>query len=457
MSRSIHTTRHNIEEMKCWNFSDSERRKRLIVELEEQAAIKRRTKRRVKEDRSCFEMPLQPVDVEQIPIVVNDTGKYIHYPASPDDIRSVMRLLPIGVMDGASRIELCLGADYQNIESSLYNDNEDPYTGRIGCEVLPDVYCGRCQAIYTTGESRIRLFAYVYDLDMPDRSMWECCLRLEMLSSFVHEVAHHYDFMMRVARGRWRMDDHDKAEIYAESIQHDWVEDYIVSYIKQAYSEQVKNLDDWIQYYGGASVSLLQIAGDPRTTAKNGLINISKAWFSISSAIGNLAKSVANGESLPQTRLGFARDLHYSELYELALQIIDDVLAENPDDLEALTLKADIYEHQEQHQEARVLAESAVQKDDSCEDAWRVLVNVYEEINNWQGLQDATTILIDKAKLGAIPKSSMLLSRARAKFELGDSAGALADLDVIDAIQWNSPRGTPTWIIRRIAELRGKY
>lgn len=152
MARSIHTTRRHIEESRRWDVSDSEHRDKLISGLEGETAVKRRVKSRVRRERAVGGELLPPTDIELIPIVVKDNGPCIHYPASADDIRHVMRLLPGGVLDGLNGVELCLGADRQDEDSGFDQDEPDPHTGRIGRETLPGVFSGRVLAVYTSGE-----------------------------------------------------------------------------------------------------------------------------------------------------------------------------------------------------------------------------------------------------------------------------------------------------------------
>ena len=185
-------------------------------------------------------------------IRVEDEDEYVHYPASPDDIRNVIRLLPKGAMDGIDSVLLCLGTGFQiRRNNSKFSGTEpDPYTGRSGDESLPGVYTGRSLGVYTLDQRKIYIFAYVYDPALPEREMWELYMRLHMLSTFVHEAAHHYDNMSRVARGRWLTDSKEKREIYAEKGQHDWTQSGVIPYLRQAYPEQSQAIEDWVDHSG---------------------------------------------------------------------------------------------------------------------------------------------------------------------------------------------------------------
>ena len=45
--------------------------------------------------------------------------------------------------------------------------------------------------MYFPLSATIRLYAYVYDAALPNREMLEVYLRLRMLSTLLHEIAHH--------------------------------------------------------------------------------------------------------------------------------------------------------------------------------------------------------------------------------------------------------------------------
>jgi hypothetical protein len=70
---------------------------------------KRRIKRQVVTERHQFRYDAPPVPVDAIPIRVLDANDWVHHPATPDDIRAVLRLLPVGMVDGLSLIEMRLG------------------------------------------------------------------------------------------------------------------------------------------------------------------------------------------------------------------------------------------------------------------------------------------------------------------------------------------------------------
>lgn len=52
--------------------------------------------------------------------------------------------------------------------------------------------------------------------------------------------------MARTARGRWRADQTDTVEIYAERLEHAWTREIVVRYLEATYSQEAEALCDWI-------------------------------------------------------------------------------------------------------------------------------------------------------------------------------------------------------------------
>ncbi|MCP4247309.1 MAG: hypothetical protein GY778_09705, partial [bacterium] len=274
MSRSIHRTKHDLERLERFDTSDDARRLAEIERAREELARKRRIKSQVQAERRGNVLRAAALPTEQITIRERDSGEYVHFPATPADLRALLNRLPGGASDALTLIELCLGKGYQKQQTGeLYATAvPDPHTGRIGHELIPGYFSGTSHGHYACETPIIRLFAYVYALSAPFRREIELFCKMLMLSTFVHELAHHHDFSMRVARERWLADQDDKLEMYAEQIQHEWVQQFVVPYLLETYPEEVAALDRWITHYGGAKIPLSMLAGDPRKTAVRGCV-----------------------------------------------------------------------------------------------------------------------------------------------------------------------------------------
>jgi tetratricopeptide (TPR) repeat protein len=432
MSRSVHSTRNEYRRQGKFHYADEEVREARLEALREELGKKRRIKRQAREERdSPARQSVSPVPVDAIPITVVEEAPWIIYPAGPVDLRAVMARLPPGALDGLSHIRLCLGLEYHEEKLSPEDSSaeRDPWVGRVGYENVPGVFGGHFLGTYSYPPNRIDLYAYLIDPALPDRPMWELFFRLRMLSTFVHEVAHHQDHMLRVGRGRWRMDDTDKNEDYATTQQGHWVRDVVVPYIEQTYPDAVAALSGWLRHHGGTDVPLLLLADTWGWDTDGKLVPV--VFGSALEAIQYLARAVHKGETLTAIRLNFARDLHYGANFEEALRAIDRVLAEEPHNLEALTLRADIFEHQEEYARAEALAREVIERDERYVDAWMVLADIHMARLAWPELLDSASRGMATTAAEDWRWGSLLAERARALLELERFAELAADLDTL--------------------------
>jgi tetratricopeptide (TPR) repeat protein len=352
---------------------------------------------------------------DTIPITVCDQSKWVHYPAGEQDIRAVLRLLPAGELNGISKVILCLGKDEQP-EEEIWEP--DPLVGRIGSDTLPGVYSGARLGVYMQDTATIQIFAYVYDADaLPGKGLRELYLRLQMLSTLVHEVAHHKGKLARGPRGRWKHDPGNASERSARKQEYRWIYDVVAPYLYQTYPDEVRAFKEWMARYGGVSLPLSDFASDAI-----------RGDFTLSSAVEALAAAVDAGGPLRTTRLGFAHDLRLAHEYAAALQSIGAMLAEDPADVEALALQATTYERCGAYQEAERAAHAALALEATCEDAWKVLSQVYQSRGDWRGVETATSKLIELSKRHPMQER---VDRIRARLELGDVAGAEADMQAL--------------------------
>lgn len=425
MSRSIHTTRRHLEETQRDQYADPQQGRAHIKRLQTLLDQKRATKAQVRQARRQPLPLLQaPLTVEQIPILVLDQHACIHYPASVEDLRAVLRRLPPGTLDGVRRILLCLGAQEQDQAGELEETpfDRDPFLGRSSVEIVPGVFVGRCLGTYVRQDATIRLYAYVYDAALPERERVEVYLRLMMLATLVHEVAHHTQKRAQGTRGRWFAQPGKVSERYAERREYRWGQQIIAPYLEQAYPEPVRALYAWMAYHGGVTVSLATLAEAPK---QPGL-------FSTAIAFESLVEAVHNQQSLKESRLGFAQDLSHADHPAEALQSIARVLAEHPQDAEALLLQAHIFNRQGRYAEAGSIAQTVLAQDETNVQGWEELSEVYSAQGNWPAVEQATTRVIE---LGKPPQVYALGDRARARVELGLFQAAAADMAVLSQIQ----------------------
>jgi tetratricopeptide (TPR) repeat protein len=432
LSRSYHTTRRHLKELEHSKYADKEKQAKIIDGLKRKLETKRLIKKQVKAERRGYEQYPLPTSIDSIPIHIVDSSPYIHYPAGPEDLRELMHRLPASLTHGLRYVELCLGKLPQEEEKNQYPWDEDPlrdpYTGRLSNEHIPGVYNGHYLGIYHGNVAGIQLFGYVYSPDLPHRQIMELYLRLKMLMVFVHELGHHFDQASRVARGRWLADNKEKVEIYAEGVTYKWAGEYVVPYLEQKYKTEVDELKAWILEHGGGAVPLVLLAGDPRNTAPKGLICVS---FDVAMAFESLVEAVMKNEDPVSTQVQFAREIHYAEEYELPLAILKTVLAKHPENVEAITLKGEIFIHQQKYDKAMEQTETALKLEPENIKALEVLADGYEGLARWELLETTVNRLLELYTTKEQKKRywSELIQRARARIGQSNYEGARADLD----------------------------
>lgn len=428
MSRSHHTTRKHLKELEKADFSDKEKQAESVQCLKDKLKVKRRTKSLVRRHRHTrIVPPITPVEV--IPIKVTCQNPYVHFPASPADLRAVMNLLPTGITDGLKGIELALGEKAQEKPTEkFYKDTEkDPYTGRLGYESLPKVYIPRILGQYSPRWTKIKIYGYVYPPDLQDRPMWEFYLRLQMLLTFVHELGHHVDFTSRVARGRWRADDHEKREVFADKTQYEWISTWVIPYLEQTYAKEFAQLHAWMKTNIGIEILTSLLAGDSRLWSREGWFEANASWFNTANSFEYFIHDLSKGEDITKTRLGFARDLHYADIYDLPLQIVELILTQNPNHIEALAFRGDLFVHQEKYDLAIQSALQALTLDPNHTDAWEVAADVYEATKQWHKLAETAEQLLHQ--YDDYDRRYALEYRAIARMEIGDFQKAQQDID----------------------------
>ena len=440
MSRSIHTTWSRfIKERKKRKGKEDQDNTQKLDSMYKDLKKKRQIKRQIINQRKENSLYIS-TDPNNIPINIYGESEFVHYPLSEKDIRAILMLLPKGIVDGLRCIELKVGYGKEKNLDNL--PDPDPYTGRPGFEILPGVFQPKVLGIYSADKSNIEIYAYVYKT-IPDFKIWNICLKLYMLMTLAHELSHHYDFQCRMGRGRWFDDNGDKIEAYAENMEYKWLCDVLVPYIEETYKEEISYLNQWILNNVGVKLPLSVLAGDPRRTMSNGLVKIA---FAIDEYFFDFVKDIYDGKELSEAISNLARGFHYADLYDLSLEIIEKILQTDPKNLDALTLKADTFMHQEKYQEAEQIAKKVLSINKNEFEAWNILCNIYSGKSDWIRLLKVA----DKALLLATRfwhRERITLYQAKAFIEIGNLTAAEDKLKSIS----NTKR---TFIIKEIRKLR---
>ncbi len=372
---------------------------------------KRKIKNQVLVDRVHKDLYVY-TNPDDFPIYFENETEYFHYAITGEDIKSILKLLPIGTIDGLISIQLNAGVAKQNWEAE--NDETDPYTNRPGGKFLLDVYTPPVLGTYNDRHKKIEIFAYVYK-ELPDFNIWNIVLKLHMLMTFIHEVFHHYDFYNRIGQGKWLGNEQDKVEIYAENMEYKWLHEIIIPYLEEKYCNEVLELKKWIIRYIGIEFPLLSLAGDPRTTMKGGFILFKN---STSTAFNDFVNSIYEGNNILKCRIELAWQLHYADLYDLSLSIIETVLEKEPNNMEALVLKGDTCVHQKKFDEAEKVAQKILSIKIKDFDAFLILCNVYEEQQRWDKMLEFSHKALELAE-NQWHMENLLFKTSKALKEIG--------------------------------------
>ncbi len=385
MSRSIHTTRRSLAELKKRKFASDDARREAISEAGFDLQRKRRIKRHVTKERHAVVAVGDPVPAASIPIKLRDRAPNIFHAAGPEDIRSILDLLPVTAVHGIGEIRLSLGRDYMLELDEETKGKPDPLTGRPGHLSFPGVYSGTVLGTYFPSKGLISLYAYVIDWDrlLVPRAITELYLRLLALKTLMHEVAHFHDHTARVRRGRWMADRHENVEWYAEKREHEWTEQIVVPYLERRYSKECRAFRSWVQQRGGISLPLGFFAGDSRRTERNGMTRL---VFSTSGAFESWLEKLPRYGSRHDAHLALAWELHYADQYEECLTVLNRILGDDPAHVKARECRADTLVHLERFDAALEDADEVIRRAPNENGAWESRADVLEHRKDWPSL-----------------------------------------------------------------------
>jgi hypothetical protein len=437
MSRSVHSTQKELREARLRSYCDDKIKAAEVAEIEKELARKRRIKGTVLESRRTDEVEKVEGLAGPVPIRIVDKGPYILHPATPEDIEAIHRRLPAGVMEGLSEIVLSLGEHAQLEGEDAHIWDPDPITNRVGLEILPGFYKGWIWGTYQSSACRITLHAFVSDPAKPCLMPTTAYFKLQILSTFVHEVAHHFDHTRRMARGRWLAYEKEKVENFAEHRQHEWTQACVVPYLEEAYPQDVAELLLWLEVHGQVRFALGELISDPRRVYVS----------TIEGAVEELLKDVLQKTNGVETLFNFAVNLKIADLYGRAQEVIGRILAEAPDHEDALELRANIWNFQENYAEAALLASQIVGRNPRNWRARTTLTRAYGGLEQWTKVIETATeslTLFDEE----LDRLDAIASRCSAYWKLGNRAESDEDLRSLQ----NSQRAS--WKVKRILRER---
>ncbi len=332
MARSIHETRRDLEEAHHWEFSDGSAKGEALWIIEERLARKRRYKYRATLPTSAH--AAVPVDAKwHVEVAVEEEGPHIHHPLSPADIHGLLATLPVDVRPELRRVRCCLGRHEDAMNRP--GTEPDPFTGRPGFTYGP-VWESALQGRFRPLPAEIDLFAYVLDTgEVRVPEILTALLWVQQAHTLAHEVAHGWDRTGRRGRDRWAVDEHIRAEEYAEGRAARWLVSVAVPYFRLNHPRDAAAFEAWVAEHLGVALLLERFAEDADRRS---------VWGAERGAV-DLAGSWDDARAL-DLRVDFAEQLHFVDDFLTARKVLDTVFHDAPAHEGATLLRGDIAVHE---------------------------------------------------------------------------------------------------------------
>ena len=418
MSRSVHATRRELEEVRRWEFGGSNRRDDEVWLVQDRLAAKRRYKRRAAGHRAVTG---QGSDARSVEVVTEPAVEHVHHPLSSDDIQALLGLLPADVRPTLRAV--CRRTGLREDDMVAEHTEPDPLTGRHGYERDGGIWAPRLRGRFRPAAGEIDLYAFVYDeraLRVPE--VQTVLLWLDQAETLAHEVAHAWDDSGRSSGDRWAMDEDDRAERYAEEAALEWTGQYAAAYFEHAHPERARAYHDWIHRNVGIPIPLARVADDldrGYSGVHIGLYDVCAAWTDAAAL---------------DLRTELAREFHYVDDYEPARRILALVLSEAPEHPGATILMGDIAVHEQDWDRALDWTDRALRVAPHDLDAHEDRVDALVGAERWdEAAAAAGRRLAMGTPYADAGHARIRLDRARCLIELGDYSGADVDLDAVAA------------------------
>lgn len=260
MARSIHTQRKDYYHLLRDTFDGPQFIKEELKDIRRKLHGKVFIKKQRKHERKCQKQNRrqQLIPLPYTPeVYFEDSSSHIHYPISEKDVNDLFEKLPPYILSGLDSITFCLGKRSQAYDCLLQNKSShteyDPYTHRHSTEILPGIYVGNILGQYFVSNRpydqivKIHIYAYVYEEKRAASELVSCYLKMLMLGTLLHEIAHHHDHTNRTARGRWLgiYEPTKKVEAYADQMQERWAKQITIPLLKANYPEETAIFEEW--------------------------------------------------------------------------------------------------------------------------------------------------------------------------------------------------------------------
>ena len=313
--------------------------------------------------------PASPVPPDAVPIRVEAPSPFVHFPATADDLRAILRELPPGACDGLRAVEVSAAAEYPAFPgdpaTSYLDHHLDPWKGRRGLQsVLPGVFGRPTDWDYSASTATAYVYGFVYEAPLRHRAVTALFLRHRMLAGLAKAVAFHQESAGRLARGRRMPHARERTGRRSRALADAWIRGVVTPYVRRAWPAEVAEFEAWTLAHGGVALPLhvLETFDDdlmPGVAVMGGM-----------DTLGALLRDVDAGSGAPSTRRTLAFWLHYDGHFDLALAALDRLLADAPADADGRALRAHVLLHLGRTAEAVAALRVLVQDAPRHQGAW---------------------------------------------------------------------------------------
>ncbi|MFT3764571.1 MAG: hypothetical protein QM820_03500 [Minicystis sp.] len=410
MARSIHDTWGVMERAERADWSDPDVPRAIKAEMMKNWRRQQTIRESVRQERRRGAEPPPPIDLDRLPILVDDAAPYVFHPASEEDIRAVLRRLPPGSLDGLQAVRRRIDHTEENAAWP-----RDPFTFRRRFEILPGIYTSSIFGRYLVKSASIELYAFLCEPHViaPLALFFKVC----GLRTLVHEAAHHFDMTFRLRRSRWDVGDREKHEDWAYRSEDGPGGEIVCAYVLERYPSECAALEAWVVEHGGAAPGPLAFL-------------IGECDSMLRRPLRRLARAVLSGHERDASHVTFARELHRIGGHEVASEIVRAVLARRPDDPGALAVTACLAQCDRRDFEiAEASCLRAIACDPSCVEARTVLVRGYAIREKWDRAALACEEALSVIPAGDVEQGGYVLETlVESHLLLGASAEVGADL-----------------------------
>ena len=342
VSRSIHETRSSLSHLRRSSYSDDERRREDMAVVEARLARKRVYKargRRRSEDR-----PVATGAPTELVVTNDEAHRFVHHPLSPADIKGLVALMPAEPGIDLLAVRLRTGRHEEAMRGK-----PDPLVGRPSNDTEGPVWAPTLLGLYRGLPKEIDLFGYVYDptqLRAPQLQL--VLLWLKQAHTLAHEVAHCWDDGARAGRDWSGIAIGRRTEAYAAKMANVWLVSHAVPYFRAKHRARAKVFEVWLAEELGVPISLDDVARD-----------VDRELWGLAIGLAKLASTWGDTSAL-DARVAVAEQLHFTDEFAKAREVLQAVLDEEPRHVRAWALMGDVAVHERDWDRALAVTEAAI-------------------------------------------------------------------------------------------------